>query len=87
VISIGVKSKYGSCNGNCTGSIILKKNCCLFDAFVYSGLASAMGSSLYVIYIKESNGVLMVKYIYIYVLWFNSKKGVKIYNSYLDFYL
>jgi len=24
VISIGVKSKYGSCNGNCTGFIILK---------------------------------------------------------------
>jgi len=24
VISIGVKSKYGSCNGNCTGFIIFK---------------------------------------------------------------
>ena len=26
VILIGVKSKYGSCNGNCTGFIIIKKN-------------------------------------------------------------
>ena len=24
--SIGVKSKYGSCNGNCTGYIIFKNN-------------------------------------------------------------
>jgi hypothetical protein len=23
MISIGVKSKYGSCNGNCTGCIII----------------------------------------------------------------
>lgn len=40
VISIGVKSKYGSCNGNCTGFIILKKknnyrdtNLCVVNIF------------------------------------------------------
>ena len=31
MILIGVKSKYGSCNGNCTGLIIFK-----FDAYFYA---------------------------------------------------
>jgi hypothetical protein len=42
---IGVKSKYGSCNGNCTGGIILKK--IFYIKYIYFISSLRQGSRFY----------------------------------------